>query len=63
MKKLFAMFLFAVGVGASVTAAATSCDYSCSVAYRLCMKEATGNTDAEIACWDAYDSCTQSCSY
>ncbi|WP_028102933.1 hypothetical protein [Pseudoduganella violaceinigra] len=61
MKKVLAVFLFAVGVGASLTAAATSCEYRCGVAYRICLKNAGGNVDAQGACWEAYDNCNQSC--
>lgn len=59
MKKLFAAFLFAIGLGASMTAAAGSCEYWCAVALESC-SASSGDYDA---CYEQYIYCWARCGH
>ncbi|MCE3263534.1 MAG: hypothetical protein K0R43_2613 [Pseudoduganella sp.] len=57
MKKLFAAFLFAVGMGASLSAAAGSCEYWCAVDLENCSED--GND--YFTCYAQWERCWTSC--
>lgn len=63
MKKLFAAFLFAAGVGASVTAVAgdRGCEYVCRVDRDACLQQAGDDWEARQGCYDWWENCWVGC--
>ncbi|WP_374585332.1 hypothetical protein [Pseudoduganella sp.] len=63
MKKLCAVFLFAAGVGASLSASARDwqCEYICRVDRDHCLQQAGDDWDARQACQDWWEGCWVRC--
>jgi hypothetical protein len=61
MKKLCMTFLFAIGVGASMTAPAGTCYYACSIDQRHCMDAAGSDPAEQSACYAEFSACKQAC--
>lgn len=64
MKKLFAVFLFAAGLGASVSASASrpwECEYICRVERDHCLQQAGDSWEAQQACHDWWEGCWVRC--
>ncbi|WP_028102932.1 hypothetical protein [Pseudoduganella violaceinigra] len=63
MKKLFAVFVFAVGCGASLAAVAgdRNCDWNCRVGRDRCLAQAGHDAEARQACSDWWEDCWVRC--
>lgn len=61
MNKKLAAFLFALGMGLSVTAGATSCMAYCQNARAACNAAAGSDTAARDACMDTFMACAADC--
>jgi hypothetical protein len=61
MNKKIAMFLFALGMGASVAATADTCMYHCQAQKMNCMNTAGSDQAARSACYDQFLECVDSC--
>lgn len=61
MNKKLAAFLFALGMGLTVTAGATSCMAYCQNARAACNTAAGSDTAAHDACTDTFLACAADC--
>ena len=63
MNKKLAAFLFALGMGLSVTATATDCMAHCQAARNWCNNAAGTDAAARAACTDTFIECAGDCDY
>ena len=61
MKKLFMTFLFAAGVGASISAPASTCHFACSIDRKNCLIEAGSDPAAQKDCYMECTACMEAC--
>jgi len=57
MNKKLALFLFAIGIGASASAWANTCYRACLVDYRMCIRSGQPTDDCLSDLYNCEDSC------